>query len=353
MFDDRLKKLREEKKMNKKEVAIALNLPYSTYLSYENNDREPNSDVLIRIAKYFEVSIDYLLGLSKIRKKDNEYIVNRLRLSEKAIDVLEHFNKIDDDIKQGNPTYITKMQIINKIVESIFFNQIIQQIHFYCLDASYVYNENFKKWDFEYYHLDDKMINAIDIFQKKGLTIIDRSDAAVLDKNKIKDFFNMMLDDICEKLCNHEDIYQKYLDYISTLSYTSKSKTIDFEKEKKKRELPYYTIGASAGNGNFLATNDYILIEADEYVPQEANYALCVKGDSMEPKYKNGQMIYVKTQKSVENGEIGIFCLNNDVYVKKFECENGKCMLISLNPAYDPIKINDSDEIMCFGKVLN
>lgn len=131
------------------------------------------------------------------------------------------------------------------------------------------------------------------------------------------------------------------------------SKTIDFEKEKKKRELPYYTIGASAGNGNFLATNDYILIEADEYVPQEANYALCVKGDSMEPKYKNGQMIYVKTQKSVENGEIGIFCLNNDVYVKKFECENGKCMLISLNPAYDPIKINDSDEIMCFGKVLN
>lgn len=219
MFDDRLKKLREEKKMNKKEVAIALNMPYSTYLSYENNDREPSSDVLIKIAKYFEVSIDYLLGLSKIRKKNNENIVNRLRLSEKTIEVLEHFNKIDDDIKQRNPSYITKIQIINKIVESIFFNQIIQQIHHYCLNASYIYNDNFKRWDFDYDNIDDSMLAAINTIHRSGLTIIDRKDAAVINKNKIKEFFNFMLDDICEKLCNCEDLYQKYLDYIEMINY--------------------------------------------------------------------------------------------------------------------------------------
>ena len=132
-----------------------------------------------------------------------------------------------------------------------------------------------------------------------------------------------------------------------------KSKIIDFQEEKAKRELPYYTIGASAGNGNFLATNDYILIEVDDYVPQQANYALKVKGDSMEPKYHDGDIVYVKTQKSIENGEIGIFCIDDNVYIKKLECADGKCKLISLNPAYEPIEIKESNEFKCFGKVLN
>lgn len=131
------------------------------------------------------------------------------------------------------------------------------------------------------------------------------------------------------------------------------SKITDFEEEKKKRELPYYTIKASAGNGNFLATNDYILIEVDEYVPQQANYALKVKGDSMEPKYHDGDIVYVKTQKSIENGEIGIFCIDDNVYIKKLKYVDGKYRLISLNPAYKPIEIKESNEFICFGKVLN
>ena len=134
---------------------------------------------------------------------------------------------------------------------------------------------------------------------------------------------------------------------------TPESKIIDYQEEKAKREMPYYTIGASAGNGNFLATNDYILIEVDDYVPQQANYALKVKGDSMEPKYHDGEIVYVKTQKSIENGEIGIFCIDDNVYIKKLECANGKCKLISLNPAYEPIEIKESNEFKCFGKVLN
>lgn len=139
----------------------------------------------------------------------------------------------------------------------------------------------------------------------------------------------------------------------SQLKHFSESKITDFKEEKKKRELPYYTISASAGNGNFLATNDYILIEVDEYVPQQANYALKVKGDSMEPKYHDGDIVYVKTQKSIENGEIGIFCIDDNVYIKKLEYVDGKYRLISLNPAYKPIEIKESNEFICFGKVLN
>jgi len=75
MFDDRLKKLREKKGYNKKQMAAALNLPYMTYVHYENNEREPNSEVFLLISKYFGVSIDYLMGRTEAPAPNliNEY----------------------------------------------------------------------------------------------------------------------------------------------------------------------------------------------------------------------------------------------------------------------------------------
>ena len=70
MFDNRLSILREESGMSKKDVAVALKIPYTTYLNYENDIREPNSDTLIKIAKLYGVSIDYLLGMSDVITTD-------------------------------------------------------------------------------------------------------------------------------------------------------------------------------------------------------------------------------------------------------------------------------------------
>ena len=62
---NRLKKLREEKGLTQKELAQALGLSSkSTITNYEQNDRDPDYETLIKIAKYFEVSIDYLLILT-------------------------------------------------------------------------------------------------------------------------------------------------------------------------------------------------------------------------------------------------------------------------------------------------
>lgn len=62
MFDNRLLKLREKTGKSKKEVADALQMPYTTYLNYEADLREPSSEVLIKLADFYGVSIDYLLG---------------------------------------------------------------------------------------------------------------------------------------------------------------------------------------------------------------------------------------------------------------------------------------------------
>ena len=66
MFDDRLLNLRLNKGISAKECAKQLDIPYSTYRHYENDDREPTGQIMSRIASFFNVSIDYLMG-----RKDN------------------------------------------------------------------------------------------------------------------------------------------------------------------------------------------------------------------------------------------------------------------------------------------
>lgn len=48
--------------MTMRQVAEKLKIPYTTYVNYEKGLREPNSEMLIKIANYYGVTIDYLLG---------------------------------------------------------------------------------------------------------------------------------------------------------------------------------------------------------------------------------------------------------------------------------------------------
>lgn len=61
----KLKELREEKGLTQKETAKRLNLNSVTYLRYEKAQREPSLCTLVDIAKFFEVSVDYLLGIEE------------------------------------------------------------------------------------------------------------------------------------------------------------------------------------------------------------------------------------------------------------------------------------------------
>jgi len=63
LLGKRLKELREENKLTQKQLAEKLSLNSVTYLHYEKGQREPPLSVLINISIFFDVSVDYLLGL--------------------------------------------------------------------------------------------------------------------------------------------------------------------------------------------------------------------------------------------------------------------------------------------------
>lgn len=94
MIGERLFNLRKDRGMTQKELAEALFINYRTYSGYERNEIEASDDVKIQIAKFFNVSLDYLLGIidePRPIKNGNEYIRLPRPLSDAARKELEQF----------------------------------------------------------------------------------------------------------------------------------------------------------------------------------------------------------------------------------------------------------------------
>lgn len=124
--------------------------------------------------------------------------------------------------------------------------------------------------------------------------------------------------------------------------------TAEPEQEEVKASVIYYDIPVSAGTGQFLDNSGYIMLDVMETPPTGSEFVVRVCGDSMEPTYKDGDKLYISPTETVEEGEIGIFSINGDVYVK--ECGAGQ--LVSHNTKYKPIQISECDNVQCFGKVV-
>ena len=65
----RLKEIREDSDIKQKEIADYLHIKQNTYSQYENGQRQIPIDTLIQIAKFYNTSVDYLLGLTNTKEK--------------------------------------------------------------------------------------------------------------------------------------------------------------------------------------------------------------------------------------------------------------------------------------------
>ena len=114
-------------------------------------------------------------------------------------------------------------------------------------------------------------------------------------------------------------------------------------------KIDWYAQPASAGTGTFLDSD----LAEDLFVPEsaeaeQADFVISVGGDSMEPTYHDGDKVFVEKCDAVDIGEVGIFVVNGDVYIKEL---GNKC-LISHNEKYKPIRIGENDSVYCCGRVI-
>jgi len=116
-----------------------------------------------------------------------------------------------------------------------------------------------------------------------------------------------------------------------------------------RRSIFLYDMPVSAGSGVYLddSTAEKINITDNEKTVT-ADFALRISGNSMEPKYHDGDILLVENADSTEVGELGIFVLDGSGYFKKY----GGDRLISLNPEFADILLKDYSEVTCCGKVV-
>lgn len=133
---------------------------------------------------------------------------------------------------------------------------------------------------------------------------------------------------------------------LNTLS--SRRETKEFIVLEPSLMVPYYGHVASAGTGQYIFDDippEMIEIE-NTMENMQANFAIGVNGNSMEPTYKDGDRLLVKKQPKIKIGEIGIFMVNGEAFVK----ELGDKVLISHNKDYDDLSIDETT--VCIGKVI-
>ncbi len=113
--------------------------------------------------------------------------------------------------------------------------------------------------------------------------------------------------------------------------------------------LPTLVQRICAGTGSI---GDDVLYEEGQYpaisVPDGSQYAAVITGNSMEPDFSDGDIVFYKKVDSLNYGDIGIFNLNDENIIKKYE----KTGLHAINPEYDDVIPASDDHVVIIGKVL-
>lgn len=110
----------------------------------------------------------------------------------------------------------------------------------------------------------------------------------------------------------------------------------------------------SAGTGEYLSDDINEDIRIPKSIVPDAEYDLIlqVNGDSMEPMFEDHEYIFVKKTTEIRSGQIGVFIIDNESYLKKAYIEDNHLRLVSLNTEYDDLIFDDVNEITVVGTVV-
>ena len=133
----------------------------------------------------------------------------------------------------------------------------------------------------------------------------------------------------------------------------------DRRAEQRRRETPVPVpktvtlfvneLGAAAGFGAALgeAQGEKAVLLADRET-ERADEIITVCGRSMEPTYQDGDQVLVQHTKEIREGEIGIFLVDNEGYIKEYRKDG----LHSHNPEYRTMTFREGQTVSCLGRVI-
>jgi len=135
-------------------------------------------------------------------------------------------------------------------------------------------------------------------------------------------------------------------------------------------DMPVSNLAVSAGTGAFLDDDNFEMISfPEDQIPFGADFGIRISGDSMEPVYHDGQIVWVQKCDRVGIGRVGVFIYDGEGYLKIYSEQDPEeniadaftdsygivhpqPVLESYNPAYSPRPINPNLEFQVVGRAL-
>lgn len=135
-------------------------------------------------------------------------------------------------------------------------------------------------------------------------------------------------------------------------------------------DMPVSNLAVSAGTGAFLDEGNFEMVSfPEDKVPEGADFGIRVSGDSMEPVYHDGQIVWVQECEQVGIGQVGVFIYDNEGYLKVYNEQEPDAdvaeeftdsygtvhpqpVMESYNPKYDPRVVRPSAVFQIVGRVL-
>lgn len=187
------------------------------------------------------------------------------------------------------------------------------------------------------------------------------------DLFEIAHILNISIDDLFPKRpSKNNDITTVYnqlipprqhnvLDYAKhqlELQNNTKDNIVDFNdyKDNKVNEASVYGY-VSAGTGEQIFDEPQFKVAVKGDVPIH-DLALQVNGNSMEPMFHDKEVIFIEKTHEIKNGQIGVFIIDGEAYVKKVYVEDDRLTLVSLNKAYRDLHFYENESVELVGKVI-
>lgn len=162
---------------------------------------------------------------------------------------------------------------------------------------------------------------------------------------------------------------QKLADYRADLVASGRYQPRPKAAEIRYIDMPVSTLAASAGTGEFLEEGNFEIIRVPaSSVPKAADFGVRVSGDSMEPIYQDGQLVWVEICDRLFPGEVGLFMYDGNGYIKvygeqspadpdAFTDSTGvlhpQPVLISYNESYPPKPVSPELGFSIAGRILS
>ena len=179
---------------------------------------------------------------------------------------------------------------------------------------------------------------------------------------------NSMVDDSSSNTSSIQSIYDQLEPNGQRKVITYAEKLRDEQEERRKakksevseniirlddyRQTTYRRVTGVVSAGSGSMQDDDLDMEVSFYedeIPDDYDAIAYVVGNSMEPKIKNGDYLFIKNTQQVDYNTIGIFQVDGANYVKKLR----QGYLESLNPDYEDIHLDESNDIRTIGEVVS